>query len=389
MDSHPTTPPGIGIHAVWRWHAEPESAGMQREALTEAAQALEGGVHSGQHAGAQLYVSRRGTPLLEFACGDALAGAPMAPETIMAWFSSGKPLTAIAIAWLTERNKLNLDDRVVRYIPDFGNGKERCTIRQVLTHQGGFPNGLKDSAHKTWEQKIAEICAAPVEWAPGSKAAYHPSSGWYILGELARRIDGRPIDRLLRDEILRPLGMTGTYLGIPAAEQAALGARLARIGIGKSERTPEADDAFIARFNSAEEIASVNPGGGARGPARDLGRFYEMLLAKGEGPKGRVLAGTTVDLFTACHRWGLPDQTLANATLAWGLGFALHGLSDLPTSASRRVFCHSGMVSSVGMGDPDRRLACVVVTNGLLDPLSNARRLRAVTSAAIRACVDD
>ena len=142
---------------VWRWHAEPESAGLRREALLEAAQALEAGREAGQHAGAQLYVSRHGQAVLEFACGDALTGAPLEPDSIMAWFSSGKPLTAVAIAWLHERKKLDLDDAVARYLPEFGNGKERCTIRHLLTHQGGFPNGLRDSAHKTWEQKIAAI----------------------------------------------------------------------------------------------------------------------------------------------------------------------------------------------------------------------------------------
>ena len=104
------------------------------------------------------------------------------------------------------------------------------------------------------------------------------------------------------------------------------------------------------------------------------------------GPAGALLRRETVELFTACHRWGLPDLTLGNAPLAWGLGFGLHGNSDLPTSASRRVFCHSGMVSSVAMGDPDRHLACVVITTGLLDPMGNARRLRAVTGAVVRAC---
>jgi CubicO group peptidase (beta-lactamase class C family) len=372
--------------AVWHWHAEPEAAGMDRGALFEAGQALEAGRQSGQHAGAQLYVSRHGRAVLEFACGDALSGGAVAPETIMAWFSCGKPLTAIAIAWLYERGRLDLDDPVTRYVPEFRNGKERCSIRHVLTHVGGFPNGVKDSRHKGWQEVIEEICAAPAESPPGAKAAYHPSSGWYILAEVARRIDGRPIDRLIADEILAPLEMRSTRLGIPVAEQAAMGARLARIAIGRSDRPSEADEAFIDRFNSAEEIARVNPGGGMRGPARDLGRFYEMLLAKGESPTGRVLERSTVELFTACHRWGLPDQTLAKAVLPWGLGFALHGLSDLPTSASRRVFCHSGMVSSVGLGDPDRGLACVVITNGLLDPLTNARRLRAVTGAAVRAC---
>ena len=79
-------------------------------------------------------------------------------------------------------------------------------------------------------------------------------------------------------------------------------------------------------------------------------------------------------------------MTLANAVLAWGLGFALHGNADMPLVASRRVFGHPGMVSSIGMADPERRLVCVIITTGFLDPLTNARRLREVAGAVVEAC---
>jgi CubicO group peptidase (beta-lactamase class C family) len=93
-----------------------------------------------------------------------------------------------------------------------------------------------------------------------------------------------------------------------------------------------------------------------------------------------------VELFTACHRWDMPDATLMGANLAWGLGFGLHGNADIHRGASRRVFGHSGMVSSVGLGDPVWGLSCVVITTGLLDPMTNARRLRDATGGAFEAC---
>ena len=72
--------------------------------------------------------------------------------------------------------------------------------------------------------------------------------------------------------------------------------------------------------------------------------------------------------------------------MAWGLGFGKYGNADIHRSVSRRVFNHSGMVSSIAFGDPERQLACVIITNGLLDPLTNARRLRGVTEAILSAC---
>ena len=116
-----------------------------------------------------------------------------------------------------------------------------------------------------------------------------------------------------------------------------------------------------------------------------------MLLAGGqwaEEPHATrtLLDRRTVELFTACHRWNMPDSTLMGAPLAWGLGFGLHGNADIHRAASRRVFGHSGMVSSVGLADPVNGLTCVVITSGLLDPMTNARRLRDATGAAYEAC---
>jgi len=125
--------------AYLAWHTEPDAVGMSRETLLKEVAGLEAGREAGRHSGAQCYVSRRGRPVLEFACGDALSGGAMTPDTLTAWFSSGKPLTAIAVAILYDRGRLDLDDPVVRYLPEFRNGKEACTVRHVLIHQGDFP----------------------------------------------------------------------------------------------------------------------------------------------------------------------------------------------------------------------------------------------------------
>jgi CubicO group peptidase (beta-lactamase class C family) len=183
--------------------------------------------------------------------------------------------------------------------------------------------------------------------------------------------------------------MEDTCMGIPPARQKVLRERLARVHLGKTERRHFASEAFIERFNGAEEIARVNPSGGVRGPARELARLYDWLLNRGEWQGRQLLDKRTVELFTACHRWGLPDATLQGAPLAWGLGFGLHGNADNHRGYSRRLFGHSGMVSTVGLGDPATGLACVAVTTGLLDPMTNARRLRELTGIALEALLPE
>jgi CubicO group peptidase (beta-lactamase class C family) len=368
-----------------RWHLDPAEAGLARAVLEEGPALLEAGVREGRHAGAQVAISRHGRLVLEYAVGEAAPGRPMTPDHLTAWFSACKPFTALAIALLYDRRALGLDDPVRRYLPQFGAGKEACTLRHVLTHTGGFAGALDARDDLEWDEIIARIGAYPAEYPPGSKAGYHSTTGWYVLAELVRRIDGRPIARFLAEEVFAPLGIESSRMGIPEPQQKVLEHRLARVQLGRTVREHYASQAFIDQFNGAREIARVNPSGGMRGPARELCRLYECLLLGGRWEERSVLDRRTVELFTACHRWGLPDATLAGAPLAWGLGFALHGNADVHRDYSRRVFGHSGMVSTVGLADPEHGLACVVVTTGLLDPMTNARRLREVSGTAVRA----
>jgi CubicO group peptidase (beta-lactamase class C family) len=100
---------------------------------------IEQGIAAGWHIGAQVFVSLHGRVIVDQALGEARRGTLMTPSTMMLWFSSGKPITAGAIAQLWEQGMLALDDPVQRYIPEFGHqGKEAITIRHLLTHTAGF-----------------------------------------------------------------------------------------------------------------------------------------------------------------------------------------------------------------------------------------------------------
>src|SRR4051812_31785948 len=87
------------------------------------------------HPGAQLYVSMDGNVVADLAFGEAAPGRVMTLDSVICWLSSGKPVTAVAIAKLWQEGRLLLDDPVAKYIAEFGiNGKEGITIRHCLTH---------------------------------------------------------------------------------------------------------------------------------------------------------------------------------------------------------------------------------------------------------------
>ena len=107
--------------------------------FSEVVELLERQRADGWQLGAQCYVSVDGETLLDVAVGEPDPGRPLATDDLMLWYSSGKPLTTVAVLQLWEQGRLGLDDRVADFIDGWGDGKERCTIRHVLTHTGGFP----------------------------------------------------------------------------------------------------------------------------------------------------------------------------------------------------------------------------------------------------------
>ncbi|HEV2767145.1 MAG TPA: serine hydrolase domain-containing protein [Acidimicrobiales bacterium] len=342
----------------------------------------------GLHPGAQLYVSLGGEVVCDVAVGEARAGVPLRPDHITMWYSSTKPLTAVAILQLVERGDLRLDDPVGRYVAGWGSGKEACTVRHVLTHMGGFARAETFDEDLSWEAAIARIAAHPAEYEPGTRASYHPTSGWKVLGEIVRVVDSRPVEAYLDDEVMRPAGMVDSWLGIPLADQERLAERLAPVH-WTGHVVPVVEDGELSmRPYHVEEVhdrpwhrAKVEPGGAGRGPAADLGRFYEALLL--DDARRLFRRPETVSLLTACHRVGIPDTTFLTAVLPYGLGVQVAG--GISGRVGYRAFGHGGMASSRGLCDPVEGLVMVLVCNGLPGPVANDRRMTEVTDAVYAA----
>ncbi len=345
------------------------------------------------HEGAQCYVSWHGQVLLDTSIGESRPGRALEPDDLMLWYSAGKPFTTVAILQLWEQGRLGLDDPIARYVDGWGNGKERGTVRHVLTHTGGFPMLGRDGdsiydADISYADAVARIAAHPAQWPPGTAAAYHPFSGWKILGAIVEAVDGRPVGDYVREEICAPLGLDNVRLGIPEPEQLELGDRIAPVHWkGHAMPVRERDGGFRMVPYRIDElhtqpwhVAKAEPGGGMRGPARELGRFYESLL--GHGPA--VLDPRTVELMGAVHRYGIKDKVF-RTNIPWGLGVQ----RAFTGGTGRRAFGHGGMASSRGLADPECGLVLAVVTNGLPAFLPAEERLFQITDAVYSSLGDE
>ena len=242
-----------------------------------------------------------------------------------------------------------------------------------------------------YAEAVARIAAHPAEWEPGTKAGYHPTSGWKILGAIVEAVDGRPIDRYVADEVLAPAGMKESRLGDAASKSRPPSATASCPSPGRATPWPFRTTAACgwsrttSRRSTIEpwHVAKVEPGGGMRGPARELGRFYESLL--GFGPP--ILEPRTVEVMGAVHRYGLPDVIFGGQKTPWGLGVQVAG--GMSGGPGRRAFGHGGMASSRGLADPDAGLVLVLVANGLPDPFRNEQRMFAFTDGVYRAFGDE
>jgi CubicO group peptidase (beta-lactamase class C family) len=340
--------------------------------LSKTLQAIERGLQQRVHIAAQLYVSLRREVIADLALGDARPGVKLRSDTLMPWLSAGKPIAAVAIAQLWERGLLDLDDRIARYIPEFAaGGKEPITIRHILTHTAGFRLVLGDFERQPWEKIIADICAVKLEpsWEIGKTAGYHPSTSWYILAELVQRFDGRPFEKYVRDAIFDPIGMRDTWFALTPQQQVDYGDRVALLHDATLEHPPSAKV-----IDSVEVAQQVRPGSSARGPARELGLFYQNLR--------KVLKPQTIEAMTARHRAGTYDKTFRHL-MDWGLGFIVqsnqYGVETLPYSfgphASPLTFGHGGSRSSIGYCDPEHDLVVAAIFSRTLTEAQHHERM--------------
>jgi CubicO group peptidase (beta-lactamase class C family) len=342
---------------------------------------IEGGIQIGT----QIYVSLDGKPAADFGIGESRPGVAMTPDTVMLWMSATKPLAAVALAQLWERGRLELDDPIAKHVPEFAqHGKEIITLRHVLTHTAPIRWAETGWPDVPWDRIIAKVCAMRMErdWPPGKKAGYSSITSWFILGEVVRRLDGRDYAAYVREEIFEPLGMNDSWVAMPPEVFHTYGTRL---GIMQKTEGGEVVDAYL---DTEAACTHARPAGSSHGPARELGRFYEMLLARGRLGAAGILLPQTVEALTARHRAGMLDLTFRHI-LDWGLGFQLnsnqYGVDTVPYGfgphASYRTFGHNGHQSTSAFADPERKLAVIVIPNGMPGEVAHYRRTREIHTA--------
>lgn len=288
---------------------------------------------SGRETGASLAIWYDGQPVVDLVGGsrtsDGSSGEPWLPETLVNVYSVGKPVAALCLLTLVDREKVDLDAPVDRYWPEF---RTPATVRQVLSHTAGlptFPVPRPATAIADWTLLTGDLAAADPEWAPGSVAGEHAWTYGHLVGELLRRVDGRSVGRFLAEEIAGPWRLDLGF-GLADADQR----RCADLRYGD----PEWPTRALGEPGSLRARAMGNPAGGQdlavlnsalwRGvempavnlhaTASGLARLYTGLLAGGVLDGVRLFSPELVAEATRVQYDG-PDLVL-DRTARWTLG---------------------------------------------------------------------
>jgi CubicO group peptidase (beta-lactamase class C family) len=371
--------------------------------------------------GAALTVYHRGRCVVDIWGGiKDEGGAPWQRDTMAVSYSTTKGVVSTALHILADRGELDYDAPVARYWPAFAQaGKGSITVRDVLAHRAGLFNirDMIDDARRMidWEHMVDALAAATPAPVPAGATAYQALTYGYVVGEIIRRISGKPVPQFLADEIAGPLGLDGLYIGAPASELH----RAARLIGSPARRTASQrnDAAFETQrrrrqrifraaeralrlfghpvdferaaaalaprgistfdFSSDEVLQACIPAANGLFTARSLARLYATLAAGGTLDGVRLLSPATVARATEIQSQGFDQITVFR--MRWRLGY--HRVGSF-RGVPPRAFGHFGWGGSGAWADPDSQVSLgFVVNTGSGTPIGDLRILRLNTAA--------
>jgi CubicO group peptidase (beta-lactamase class C family) len=339
-------PTGDGLPAK-----APSAVGMSAARLANIDRVIERGIRAGGYPGAAVVVGRKGAAV--WAKGFGRLGwtnddnQVVAERSIYDLASLTKVVgTTTAIMILFDEGKLHLDDKVIQYIPEFGGGaKDNVTLRMLLEHRSGLPAG-RDlwRIASTPEEARAAAISTPLFAAPGQYYEYS-DLGADMLGFVVEAVSGEKLDRFLDTRVFGPLGMSDTRF----RPDASLRGRIAPTELNPPRGYPLRGE---VHDENAYALGGVAGHAGLFSTASDLAVFAQMLLNGGSYNGTRIVADSTVKLFTR--------RAAGTRALGWD---TCGGKGSCGEYLSASAYGHTGFTGTSLWIDPEREMFVVLLTN--------------------------
>ncbi len=327
---------------------------------------LDNAVAAGEEVGCQVAVFIDGALAVDACAGTTGrgGGAKVDSRTLFPVFSSGKGPVTTAFLRLVERGVVDLDRRVGELWPEFAcNGKEETTVRHILQHRSGVcVRTPYDSIEQIadWDTMCARVAAARPVFPPGSATRYQTINYSWLLGELAQRATGKPLPRVLDEELYGPAGLRDLFFGVPDRELPRVARMVRGPGLPAVPVPPPCWDYSLEEIMNNRVIQQAClPGFNCISTAVDLARHYALLLdAESEN---RLLRRETVR--AACTLSLAPNDPPPATRAAWsqhGLGYAV---SHPDADDVGQRFGHAGYGGADAQAFQRQRLAFAYTCN--------------------------
>lgn len=387
----------------------PEDIGVDSGRLEELLDRAEREVREGLLPSAQIALARDGKLAAMRTFGTVThegREAPATDDTLYCVFSCTKAVTSAAAWLLIQEGKLGLDERVADVVPEFGtNGKDGIRVEQLFTHTSGFPHApFPQSEWGSRDRRLERFAGWRLNWEPGTRFEYHPTSSMWLIAELVERRSGVPYREFVRARIAEPLGLDDLWVGLPRdlhgrmADIVHVGEEMTpeemeKLGwpeIPETEVTPEA----LEGFNDSDTRAAGVPGGGGVMTAADLALFYQALLSGRAHDGSEIWAPETLRLAREIRSGDLTDPVFHKAANR-ALGLVIAGDADrnfrgFGHTNSELAFGHGGAGGQIAWADPETGISLGYCTNGMdRHRLRQGRRGVGISSRAALCALSD
>ncbi|WP_300265616.1 serine hydrolase [Microbacterium sp.] len=263
-----------------------------------------------------------------------------------------KAYTATLLLMLVDEGRLDLDEPLIRYLPELAwadeHARAQVTARHLLTHTSGIDGDhfLDLGRGEDVLERYVATCDGLTQVLPVGAAWSYCNTGFAIAGRLIEKLAGTNFDQTLRERLLAPLGLSHSC----SLPEEALRHRAA------FGHVPS--DTGLVPAPAVATPRTMGPAGGIIASASDLLSFARLYLDGGVAPSGQRLLSEQLVQQAWSPQVSVPDRSMAEH---WGLGWMITHWSG------KRVVGHDG--GTVGQGSfmrilPDDDVAVVLVGNG-------------------------
>ena len=378
--------------------SKPELVSVSSSQLALMDAIIEEGIAQKKLPGAVVLVGRKGKVVWQKAYGARAlepSREPMSVDTIFDLASLTKVIaTATSIMILVERGKVRLSDPISVYIPELkGEGREKITVEQLLTHRSGYaPDFDLREQWVGYDEAIKRLIKEPLRNPPGTRFVYSDIN-FIALGEIVHRVGGMPLNQFAQKNIFGPLGMRDTGFTPTASLKMRIAPTEKRRGqlsyLGDSAANAGSDGDLWLRGQvhdpTSYRMSGVAGHAGLFSTASDLAIYCQMILNEGQYRGVRVLSPASVAEMT---RPRLVNGTGGTRGLGWDINTSFSSnRGDLFPLGS---FGHTGFTGTSIWIDPASQMFLIFLSNRVHpDGKGDVGPLRGRVASVVAAAVTD